>query len=123
MDYRNRKERVVRIASQLFVDRQGMSASDVDRIIRAKLCPEILGDPTMAPDHIRVALVEYGLLTRTSDSREYSFNRESFLSPENVRGVLGSHYPVERITGLSHLLKKMAAAAKRRQIIEDRAES
>ena len=122
MDYRNHKERVVRVASQLFVDRQGMSASNVDRIIRAKLRPEILDDPTMAPDHIRVALVEYGLLTRTSDTREYSFNRESFLSPDNVRGALGNHYPIERITGLAHLLKKMAAKAKERQIFVDRAE-
>ena len=71
----------------------------------------------MTADHLRVALVELGLLTRTNDGVTYRFNRDGFLSPQNIRGVFGAHYPVERIAGMSHLLKKMAQAGEENGII------
>jgi hypothetical protein len=59
----------------------------------------------MTADHLRVALVELGLLTRSNDGVTYHFNPDGFLSPHNIRGLFGAKYPVERIQGMSHLVK------------------
>ena len=55
--------------------------------------------------------------SRADDGTTYRFNQESFLSPENIRGASGAHYPVERVMGLAHLLKKMARAGQEFEIL------
>jgi hypothetical protein len=105
LEYPKYKERVVRIASQFFTTAQEFTSSEVEKILRSRLREEVFGEPTMAADHLRVALVEFQLLTRSADGLTYHFNREVFMSAENIRGALGTHYPVERIKSLDHLLK------------------
>jgi hypothetical protein len=117
LEYRSQKERVIRMVSQLFAAGGDLTAADIERTIRTKVSEQILHDPTMAADHLRVALVELGLLTRTNDGVTYHFNRDAVLSPHNIRRLFGAQYPVERIRSMSHLLKKMAKAAEESGIL------
>jgi hypothetical protein len=117
LEYPKYKERVVRIASQFFTTSEEFAPSEVERILRTRLREEVFGEPTMAADHLRVALVELQLLSRSDDGSTYRFNREVFMSPENIRGALGPHYPVERIKSLDHLLKKLSQVGEELKII------
>ena len=90
LQYRSHKERIVRIVGHLFAERGDLTAADVERIIRSHVRSELLQDPTMTADHLRVALVELGLLTRSNDGVTYHFNPDGFLSSHNIRGLFGA---------------------------------
>ena len=111
MHYPASKERLIRIASHLFVRYGGISESRVDTLIRNAFSPEIIDDPTLASDHIRIGLVELGLLSRNAGTQRYSINLERFLSPDNIRILLGDDFPIQNIKSANHLAKKIRTRA------------
>jgi hypothetical protein len=58
------------LASLLDPDRQH-GGSEIDALIRQNVKPEILKDPSCAPDHIRVAMIEHQFLERDSAGTTY----------------------------------------------------
>ena len=68
------------VAGQL--DRaQAYTAADIDRLIRLTIRDEYLRQPPLAPDHIRVAMVEAGYLTRDPAGAAYRV-ADGFAGPE-----------------------------------------
>jgi hypothetical protein len=59
------------------------SAADIDRLIRATIRGEYLGNTSLAPDHIRVAMVEASYLTRDPTGAAY-WVAKAFVGPEEV---------------------------------------
>ena len=107
MHYSTHKERVIRIASHLFVRRGGISEARVESILRDGLNEAIMNDPTMTADHIRIGLVEFGLLERDANGGAYRIDLGEFTSEANICGIFGSEYPAERIKGAKQLVKKI----------------
>ena len=60
---------------------QAYSAADIDQLVREVIRDEYLDNPLLAPDHIRVAMVEVGYLTRDVAGGGYRV-AEGFLGPE-----------------------------------------
>lgn len=71
MHYSSRKERIIRIASHFFVRRGRLTENRVESILRDGFNDVVWNDPTITIDHIRVGLVEFGLLLRDPDGGAY----------------------------------------------------
>ena len=117
MHYSSRKERIIRIASHFFIRRGGLSETRVDAILRESMNDAVLNDPTMAVDHIRVGLVELGLLHRDADGGTYRIDMDEFISESNVCGIFGPDYPAGRIKNAEHLIKKIVKYATSNELI------
>ena len=57
--------------------------SEIDRLVRSALRPEILADPTMSADHLRVAMVEAGYVSRDPLGSSYRV-AESYAGPADL---------------------------------------
>jgi len=57
------------------------TAAGIDQLIRGTIRDEYLGTPPLAPDHIRVAMVEAGYVTRDPAGAGYRV-AEGFVGPE-----------------------------------------
>ena len=117
MHYSSHKERVIRISSYLFVRTGGLTATRVESILRTGLNDSVFNDPTMTVDHIRIGLVEFGLLERNDDGSRYRIDMNEFMSESNIRGILGSDYPAARIKSSKQLVSRIVDYATRRKII------
>jgi hypothetical protein len=62
---------------------QSYTAADIDRLIRTTIRGEYLSNPSLAPDHIRVAMVEAGYLIRDPAGVAYRV-AEQFVGPEQL---------------------------------------
>ena len=119
MHYSSHKERVIRISSYLFVRRGGLTAGRVEFILREGLNDRIFNDPTMTPDHLRIGLVEFGLLERDQDGSVYRIDMNEFISASNISGIFGSDYPAERIKSPNQLIKRIIKFATQKEIIAE----
>ena len=117
MHYSAYKERIIRIASHLFVRRGGLTEARVEFILRDCLNDEIMTDPSMSADHIRIGLVEFGLLDRDADGGRYRIDMDEFISESNICGIFGPEYPAERIKSAKQLVKKIVKYATSNKII------
>lgn len=71
----------------------------------------------MRLDHIRVGLVELGLLPRDPRGGKYRIDMDEFVSKSNICGIFGAAYPVERIKDPMQLAKKIVMLAMRLKLI------
>ena len=117
MHYSAHKETVIRIASHLFVRRGGLSEARVESILRDGLNDAVMNDPTMTADHIRIGLVEFGLLDRDANGGAYRIDMAEFVSESNICGIFGLEYPAERIKGAKQLVKKIVKFGSAKGII------
>jgi hypothetical protein len=62
---------------------QPYTAADIERLIRTTIRQEYLNNPMLAPDHIRVAMVEAGFVTRDSAGAAYRVS-DDFVGPEEI---------------------------------------
>ena len=117
MHYSAHKERIIRIASHFFVGRCGLTETRVEFILRDGLNDGVMNDPTMTADHIRIGLVEFGLLSRDADGGRYRIDMDEFTSESNICGIFGREYPAERIKNAKQLVKKIVTFATSNEII------
>jgi len=117
MQYNAYKERVVRVASHLLVRCEPISESRVESILRDGLNARILEEPSLGVDHLRVAMVEYGLLHREETGSRYRIDLEVFAGTANIQGIFGKHYPAERIRSVDHLVNKISRFAAQHDLI------
>jgi len=117
MHYNTHKERIIRIASHLFVRRGGLTEARVESILREGLNDAIFDDPTLSADHIRIGLVEFGLLSRNADGSAYRIDMNAFASESNICGIFGTDYPADRIKSTKQLLKKIVKYASSKDLI------
>lgn len=118
MHYSSNKERIIRIASHFFIRRGGLTESRVETVLREGFNDSVFVDPTMSADHIRIGLVEFGLLNRKANGSTYWLDMDEFTSESNIRGIFGPDYPADRIKSAKHLVKKIVKYASISGLIE-----
>jgi hypothetical protein len=77
------KQSIAWLIAGLLDRTQSYTAADIDRLIRTTIRGEYLSNPLLAPDHIRVAMVEAGYLIRDPAGVAYRV-AEAFVGPEQL---------------------------------------
>ena len=113
MHYPSGKTELVRSMMALFVDKGSYSSTEIDQRIRTATPQWAHDNPALAPDHIRIAMVELGLLIRSDDGETYRLDESVIMVPENMAAVLGKDYSISRIRDSDHMKKKMKSLCRR----------
>ena len=109
--YPESKEKLIRSLMVLFWDKTCFTKEEIDRRLHSFVPDEIRRDPTCDVDHLRLGIVELGLFERDGTGATYKFNSGAILARENIKSMLGEHYPVERVKNLAQMKKKMKKIA------------